>query len=114
MHWRWAAWASFGVILSACYLLWSYQRVFFGEVSNEKNRDLPDTDAREKWTLVAMALVILVMGNQFPFLHPAVRGFLPGRSRSDGRTSAAPCISAPVLPPEQKVVATSLERAGTR
>src|SRR3989449_2975012 len=35
VHWKWAAWAATGVILSACYLLWSYQRVFFGEVTNE-------------------------------------------------------------------------------
>src|SRR6266852_1596251 len=40
--WKYAAWASTGVILSACYLLWSYQRVFFGEITLEKNRKLPD------------------------------------------------------------------------
>src|ERR1700692_2859758 len=33
-HWQWASWAALGVILSACYLLWSYQRVFFGEVTH--------------------------------------------------------------------------------
>jgi NADH-quinone oxidoreductase subunit M len=62
VHWRWAAWAATGVILSACYLLWSYQRVFFGEVTVEKNRTLPDTSAREKWILVTMAVVTLWMG----------------------------------------------------
>src|SRR5256714_1327415 len=62
VHWRWAAWAATGVILSACYLLWSYQRVFFGEVTVEKNRALPDTSAREKWILVTMAVITLWMG----------------------------------------------------
>jgi NADH-quinone oxidoreductase subunit M len=61
-HWQWATWAALGVILSACYLLWSYQRVFYGEVTHEKNRTLPDTSAREKWILITMAVVILAMG----------------------------------------------------
>jgi len=61
-HWPWAAWAALGVILSACYLLWSYQRVFFGEITKEKNRTLPDVSAREKWILAAMAVVTLWMG----------------------------------------------------
>jgi NADH-quinone oxidoreductase subunit M len=66
-HWNWAAWAATGVILSACYLLWSYQRVFFGEVINEKNRTLPDASAREKWILASMAIVTLWMGVNSPF-----------------------------------------------
>ncbi|HKV61453.1 MAG TPA: NADH-quinone oxidoreductase subunit M [Candidatus Acidoferrum sp.] len=61
-HWGWATWAALGVILSACYLLWSYQRVFFGEITREKNRTLPDVSAREKWILVSMAIVTLWMG----------------------------------------------------
>jgi len=61
-HWQWASWAALGVILSACYLLWSYQRVFFGEITREKNRTLPDASAREKWILLTMAVVTLWMG----------------------------------------------------
>ncbi|MGB7844715.1 MAG: NADH-quinone oxidoreductase subunit M [Candidatus Acidiferrum sp.] len=67
VHWNWAAWAATGVILSACYLLWSYQRVFFGDVTQQKNRELPDTSAREKWILVTMAVVTLWMGLGSPF-----------------------------------------------
>jgi NADH-quinone oxidoreductase subunit M len=62
VHWNWAAWAASGVILSACYLLWSYQRVFFGDVTREKNRTLPDVSPREKWILVSMAVITLWMG----------------------------------------------------
>jgi NADH-quinone oxidoreductase subunit M len=61
-HWQWASWAALGVILSACYLLWSYQRVFFGEVTQEKNRALPDISGREKFILVTMSVVMLWMG----------------------------------------------------
>lgn len=70
VHWQWAAWAATGVILSACYLLWSYQRVFFGEIVHTKNRDLPDTSPREKWMLAVLAVVILWMGILSPqFTH---------------------------------------------
>jgi NADH-quinone oxidoreductase subunit M len=43
----WAAWAIPGVVLGAAYLLWLYQRVFFGSVTNPKNQNLPDLNARE-------------------------------------------------------------------
>jgi NADH-quinone oxidoreductase subunit M len=61
-HANWASWAALGVILSACYLLWAYQRVFFGEVTVEKNKSLPDTDRREIGILVTMAVITLWMG----------------------------------------------------
>jgi len=67
VHWKWAAWAATGVILSACYLLWAYQRVFYGEVTHEKNRELQDISHREKWMLVTLAVVILWMGIGSPF-----------------------------------------------
>ena len=66
-HWRWAVWAALGVILSACYLLWSYQRVFFGEITHDKNRQLPDISARERGMLIALAVVILWMGIGSPY-----------------------------------------------
>jgi len=66
-HWGWASWAATGVILSACYLLWAYQRVFFGDVTNDKNRNLTDIDAREKWGLVVFAVITLWMGIGSPY-----------------------------------------------
>ena len=46
-NWKWAAWAVPGVILAAAYLLWLYQRVFFGTVTNPKNEKLHDLTPRE-------------------------------------------------------------------
>ena len=66
-HWRWAAWAATGVILSACYLLWSYQRVFYGDITHQQNRELKDTSARENGMLWALSVVILWMGINSPF-----------------------------------------------
>jgi NADH-quinone oxidoreductase subunit M len=68
VHWQWAAWASTGVILSACYLLWSYQRVFFGEITVEKNKALPDASERERFILAIMSITILWMGIGSAFL----------------------------------------------
>jgi NADH-quinone oxidoreductase subunit M len=61
-HAAWASWAALGVIFSAVYLLWSYQRVFFGEVTQDKNSSLPDADLRERGILLLMAAIILWMG----------------------------------------------------
>jgi NADH-quinone oxidoreductase subunit M len=66
--WKYAAWAATGVILSACYLLWSYQRVFYGDVTVEKNKTLPDASERERFILATMCAVILWMGIGSAFL----------------------------------------------
>ncbi|MSV28845.1 MAG: NADH-quinone oxidoreductase subunit M [Bryobacterales bacterium] len=57
----WAAFAVSGVILGAAYLLWLYQRVMLGQVTNGKNLRLPDLSAREMVVflpLIAWALWI--------------------------------------------------------
>jgi NADH-quinone oxidoreductase subunit M len=43
---RMAAWAVIGIVLGAAYLLWLYQRVMFGPVTNPANEHLPDLNAR--------------------------------------------------------------------
>jgi len=43
----WAGLSVIGVILAAAYLLWLYQRVFFGPVTNPKNEGLRDLTPRE-------------------------------------------------------------------
>ena len=125
VHWKWAAWAATGVIFSACYLLWSYQRVFFGEVTHQKNRELPDTDTREKWILATMAVVTLWMGIGSPFftrrfavpcqtvLEQMNRSFaqeatLPGSLPKAAKSDSSGRILANALTP------TSSERSGTR
>ncbi len=51
-----------GVIWSAGYLLWLYQRVFFGKITHAVNESLPDLDLRERIALLPAAAVALVMG----------------------------------------------------
>jgi NADH-quinone oxidoreductase subunit M len=65
-HGRWAVFATIGVILSALYLLWAYQRTFFGDITREKNRALLDASIRERSLLWVMAAIILFMGIASP------------------------------------------------
>ena len=60
-HW-WAVLAATGVILSACYMLWMFQRVVFGEVTHEENRSLKDLDLRERLVFVPLLVLIFWMG----------------------------------------------------
>jgi len=57
-----AALSATGVILAAVYLLWMYQRVMFGPVTQEKNRGLRDLSPREFWTLIPVIAVIIWIG----------------------------------------------------
>ena len=58
----WAAWAVPGVILAAAYLLWLYQRVFFGTVTNPKNEKLHDLTPREVLTFVPLLIMAFWIG----------------------------------------------------
>jgi NADH-quinone oxidoreductase subunit M len=53
--------AATGVIWSACYLLWMYQRVFYGKVTHPENNSLPDLDTREQLALWPAAVAALVI-----------------------------------------------------
>lgn len=54
--------AASGVVLAAIYLLWAYQRVMQGPVTNEQNRRLPDLSRREFALLLVLAILIVVIG----------------------------------------------------
>ena len=51
-----------GVIWSACYLLWMFQRVFYGKVTHPVNDSLPDMTGFEKAAVWPCAAGALVMG----------------------------------------------------
>jgi NADH-quinone oxidoreductase subunit M len=58
----WTIIASSGVILSAVYMLWMFQRVMFGELDNPKNQKLLDLNAREIGIMVPLIVMIFFMG----------------------------------------------------
>jgi NADH-quinone oxidoreductase subunit M len=54
--------AATGMVLSAIYMLWLFQRVFTGPVDKEANRHLPDLSGREKWVLVPLVVMVFWFG----------------------------------------------------
>ncbi len=75
----WAIFAASGVILSACYMLWMFQRVIFGPVTNPANAELKDLSAREKWVFVPLLLLVFWIGF---FPNPILSRMGPSIDRS--------------------------------
>jgi NADH-quinone oxidoreductase subunit M len=95
----WSRWlvplATLGVILAAGYILWMVQRVLYGEVTNEKNRSLPDLSAREALVLAPLLALALFMGVFSPYftreIEPAVDALVlrvQQRAREGGQRTA--------------------------
>lgn len=63
-HW-FAIFGATGVILAAVYLLWSYQRVFFGKLENPENQKLKDMNMRE-WAVLVPVIVFIVWIGFYP------------------------------------------------
>lgn len=64
VNWNYVAtmFAGTGVIFAAVYLLWMVQRVFFGKVTNEKNRNLVDLTSREILLIAPLVFLMVYMG----------------------------------------------------
>jgi NADH-quinone oxidoreductase subunit M len=58
----WAAWGALGIILNAGYMLWLYQRMFFGTIDNPKNEKLSDLSGREWLYMTPLVIMSLWIG----------------------------------------------------
>jgi NADH-quinone oxidoreductase subunit M len=58
----WAYFAISGIVLGAAYLLWLYQRMFWGPLTHDENRGLVDLDAREIATLLPLVALCFWIG----------------------------------------------------
>jgi NADH-quinone oxidoreductase subunit M len=76
---RWTVFAAIGVILSAVYMLWMYQRAFFGETGETVRQQLYDLNRREWAAILPLLALMLWMGT-------ATQTFLPAISASNART----------------------------
>ena len=54
--------ATSGVILSACYMLWMFQRVMFNKITNPENSKLKDINRRELALLLPITILIFWIG----------------------------------------------------
>ena len=58
----WAVLGAVGIVLGAAYLLWLYQRVFWGPLDNPANKTVRDLNRRELALLVALVAVMVWIG----------------------------------------------------
>jgi NADH-quinone oxidoreductase subunit M len=71
-NFKWSVFAAIGVILSACYMLWLYQRVFYGETGDDVRAHVFDLSRRE-WAAVLPLIVMMVwMGTYTSSFLPPV------------------------------------------
>lgn len=54
--------AGVAIIVGAIYMLAAFKKVFFGEVTNEKNRNLPDVNKRELVALIPLVIIAIWLG----------------------------------------------------
>jgi hypothetical protein len=54
--------AALGVILAAVYMLHVVQKVFFGPITNEKNKHVKDISPRETLALAPLVVLVFVIG----------------------------------------------------
>ncbi len=54
--------AAIGVILGACYMLWLYARVMFGDIKNKKVESMKDVNIIEFSALGLMAFLVVLFG----------------------------------------------------
>jgi NADH-quinone oxidoreductase subunit M len=100
----WAAWGALGIILNAGYMLWLYQRMFFGTIDNPKNEKLIDLSKRE-WIymtpLIIMSLWIGVYPKAFlSYIERPVNAIV----RQVRPTYPIPGMPPPVAAPERAAV----------
>ena len=88
-HYQWTIYASIGVILSACYMLWMYQRVFYGEAGHEVRSYIADLNLRE-WAVVIPLIAMMVWMGVYS------QSFLPPVGKVTARVLEQTTINVPV------------------
>ncbi len=104
----WAAWGVVGIVLGAAYLLWLFQRVMFGPVTNPENENLRDLNAREFACLLPLVVLAFWIGIYprpfFAYIDPPVNKIVE-RVNPDYFSSprvAIPARAAEAAPAETK------------
>ena len=87
-NYKWAVYAAIGVILSACYMLWLYQRVFYGEVNEHVRSHLPDLNFRE-WAVVVPLIAMMVWMGVYS------QSFLPPVGKTTARVLSQTQVNVP-------------------
>jgi NADH-quinone oxidoreductase subunit M len=111
--------AATGVVLGAIYLLWMFQKVFFGKLDKAKNGKLKDLDARELCTFIPLVIGIFLLG-MFPrpllvVMEPSVQKFMRDFGRRvaecDGPTHTFGTINCDANGKPQATIPKNLDEA---
>jgi NADH-quinone oxidoreductase subunit M len=99
--------AATGVILSAVYMLWMFQRVNYGPISNDKNRGLRDLSPRE-WMVIAPICAMAVIMGVVPgwFLKPMEASVTKTVEHVVGANAPRNAVVTP-LPPDLALVTSA-------
>jgi NADH-quinone oxidoreductase subunit M len=112
---RWSptltAFAATGVILSAVYMLWMFQRVNYGPIRNEHNRALPDLTPRE-WAMTIPMVALAIFMGVYPnvFLRPMEPSVVRVIERVKNHQPAQVQMQSPAVP--AAAAATGSDRGG--
>jgi NADH-quinone oxidoreductase subunit M len=101
VNFRWTVLAAVGVILSACYMLWMYQKAFFGEAPEAVRAHVYDLRPREWAAVLPLILLMVWMGT-------LTQTFFPPISASSARILEQTKVNAEFLvahPPASGVLA---------
>ena len=97
---------SSGVIWGACYLLWMYQKVFYGSIHHDKNKALPDIDGRERISLVPLVVMSVIMGVASPYWMKSIEPAVVELAKPAAKTA-----SGTKTPPQNNLYGTTEARA---
>jgi NADH-quinone oxidoreductase subunit M len=94
LHYKpYAVIASLGIILGAGYMLWLYQRVAFGKITNPHNEHLADMNLREVAAALPLVVLVFVIGlypnAAFNVMHASVSNLI---QHVNAKVQTAPAV----------------------
>jgi len=97
--WWWGVVASLGIVLGAAYMLWMYQRVFFGPLNNPDNKGLQDLNRREILYLAPLVILCFWIGlYPKPFLDVLEQPVNYVVAKVDPHYAATAVATSPAVP----------------
>jgi NADH-quinone oxidoreductase subunit M len=95
LHYKpYAVIASLGIILGAGYMLWLYQRVAFGTITNPHNQHLTDLNTREVVAALPLVALVFIIGlypnAAFGVMHASVANLL---QHVNAKMQTAPAVT---------------------
>jgi len=108
--------AASGVILAAIYLLWLVQKVFFGPITNEENRNVPDIAWNEVAAMIPLVVFMVWIGvhpNTFlEKMEPSVKHLMAAVKRGEATGEIRVASQRP--PSTQRPITSNTAQAVSR